>query len=305
MILIVILHALWAASVTSSKILLQYTQPIFLTGIRMFIAGGLLLAYQYFYAHDHFTFKRKHVGLYLKLIIIGIYLSYCLRFWALESITASKSMFLYNLAPFITSLYCYFFFNEKMTRKQWFGLLLGVVGLVPIFLTTTAAEKSFGEFLFISWPELATLFSVAAYSYSWIVMRTLIKDHSYSPMMVNGISMFAGGFLALITAFFVEGPFPVTDFWPFAGLLTFIILISNILCHNLYGHLLRHYSATFMSFAGFMGPPFAAFYGFILKNEVITWHFYASTIIVFFALYLFYKDERQQQNGLEIEMEQL
>ncbi len=267
----------------------------------MFIAGILLLIYQYFYAHEHFKFKRSHIPLYAQLIIIGTYASYILRFWALESLTASKSMFLYNCAPFMTSLYSYFFFSEKMTRKQWFGLFLGMVGLIPLLMSSSPAEQTFGEFLFISWPEVATILSVAAYSYSWIVMRTLIRDKSYSPMMVNGISMFAGGLLALITSFFVEGPFPVTNFWPFITLLAFIIIISNIICHNLYGHLLRKYSATFLSFAGFLGAPFAAIYGFFLKNEVITWHFYLSSVIVFVALYLFYKDE-MLQTGMEIDL---
>lgn len=301
MLLIILLHALWAGSVTCSKILLQYTEPIFLTGIRMFIAGLILLLYQYRYANHEFVLKRKDFFLYAQLIIIGIYISYVLRFWALESITASKSMFLFNCAPFMTSLYSYFLFKEKMTRKQWFGLILGMVGLIPILMSSTRAEQEVGEAFFISWPELATILSVAAYSYSWIIIRTLIRDKSYSPLMVNGISMFAGGLLALITAFFLEGIFPVTDVWPFLGLLTFIIIVSNIICHNLYGHLLRKYSATFLSFAGFLGAPFAAMYGYFLKNEVITWHFYVSGFIVFIALYLFYKDE-MLHTGMDIEL---
>ena len=303
MLLIIILHALWAGSVTASKILLNYTQPIFLTGIRMFIAGAILLLYQYFYDREQFTFKRKDWHLYAQLIFFGIYLSYIMRSWALENMSASKSMFLYNCAPFMSALYSYVLLNEKLTKKQWFGLCVGALGLVPILMTTSAAEKAGGEVFFISLAEIITFLSVAAYSYSWIVMRTLIREKEYSPIMVNGISMFLGGLLALVTAFFVEGPFPVTDFWPFAGLLTGIILVSNILCHNLYGHLLRKYSATFMALASFLGPPFAAVYGWALKNEVITWHFYASSVIVFFALYLFYTELEMQSTGdLELEV---
>lgn len=299
MLLIIILHALWAGSVTASKVLLTYTKPIFLTGIRMFISGSLLLLYQYIYKGERFNFQRRELSLYIQLTLIGIYISYIMRFWALGSISATKSMFLYNTAPFLSAIYSYVLFKEKMTTKQWIGLFVGVLGLIPILWTTSPAEQAFGEILFISWPELITFLSVAAYSYSWIVIRKLIRDHNHSPLLVNGVSMFFGGILALITAFFVEGTFPVTSFWPFASLLTFIILLSNILCHNLYGHLLRTYSATFMALAGFLGPPFAAFYGWFLKNEVVTWHFYVSTIIVFFALFLFYKDEMQ---GMEIDL---
>ncbi len=109
--------------------------------------------------------------------------------------------------------------------------------------------------------------------------------------MVNGICMTAGGFLALVTSFFTEEFMPVTNILPFVGLLAAVILISNLVCHNLYGYLLRKYTATFLSFAGFMGPLFAAFYGWLLMNEAITWHFYISSVIVFFGLFLFYQDE--------------
>jgi drug/metabolite transporter (DMT)-like permease len=294
MILIIIMYALWAASVSTSKAILAYTEPIFLTGSRFLIAGLILLIWQYLYAHEHFTFKRKDIWLYLQIIFFGVYATNILRFWALGSITASKSMFLFNIAPFLSSIYSYFAFDERMTRRQLGGLLLGLVGMIPILMTTTPAEQSLGEFFFISWPELATLLSVAAQSYSWIVMRTLVRDRSYSPMMVNGLSMTVGGLLALLTAFAVEGPLPVTNPLPFIGMLLFIIVVSNIISHNLYGHLLRTYTATFMSFAGFMAPLFAAAIGWAFKSEVITWHFYLSTIIVFVALYIFYKDELQK-----------
>ena len=74
-----------------------------------------------------------------------------------------------------------------------------------------------------------------------------------------------------------------------------VVLISNIVCYNLYGYLLKKYTATFVSFAGFMGPLFTALYGWILLGETVTWHFYASSIIVFIGLYFFYQEELQDR----------
>src|SRR5262245_36376825 len=118
MLLIVLLYALFAASVWSSKLLLSYTTPIFLTGIRMSLAGLILLGYQYLYAHEHFSFKRSHIGLYAQIILFGIYLTYILRFWGMIGMSASKAMFFFNLAPFLSSLYSYIFFDERMTKRQ-------------------------------------------------------------------------------------------------------------------------------------------------------------------------------------------
>lgn len=293
MFLIVILYALFASSFTMGKALLGYTTPAFLLGSRMFIAGVILLTYQYFFAHEHFRFKKKHLFLYAQIVILGICITYYLRFWSLQYMASSKAAFLYNLAPFTTALYSYFFFQEKLTRLQWFGLAIGFFGLVPILISTSPSEAKFGEWFYLSWPEVTLLFSVATHSYSWVVVRKLIRDKSYSPMMVNGLSMTTGGFIALVGSLFFEGIFPVSGspLWPFFVLLFLIILISNIICYNLYGYLLKKYTNTFLSFAGFLSPLFAAVYGWAFLQETITWHFYLSAVIVFIGLLLFYKDE--------------
>jgi len=291
MILVIVLYALFGASIMASKMILPFTKPIFLTGIRMFLGGAALLSYEYFHPHRSFRFHKEHIKYYLKIIIYGVYLTYILRFWALEYMPAFKLSFLFNLAPFLTSLYSFFIFKEKMSTKQWFGLSIGLMGLVPILIARAPAEAQFGELFLVSSPELAVMVAVACSSYSWIVMRTMVREHSYSPMMVNGITMTTGGFLALATSQVVEGFAPITSLVPFFMLLSFIILVSNIMCHNLYGHLLRSHTATFLSFAGFITPLFTALYEWLLLGTVITWHFYVSMIIVFVGLTLFYQDE--------------
>jgi drug/metabolite transporter (DMT)-like permease len=291
MFLIILLYALFAASIVGSKFIIPFTKPIFLTGIRMFLGGIILLSYQYFHPKQEFKFQWKDAFIYLQLIIFGIVVAYSLRFWALESMPAYKLSFILNSSPFLTSLYSYLLFKEKLSVKQWLGLGIGFLGLIPLLLTTTPAEAHMGEFLFISWPEIAVLASAAATSYGWIIMRTLVKQKNYSPLMANGISMTSGGFLALCISPFFEGFMPVTNLFKFSLILCFIIVVSNLICHNLYGHLLRHHTATLLSFAGFMTPLFAALYEWALRGTKITTHFYISCVVVFIGLYLFYQDE--------------
>lgn len=291
MILIAVLYALFASSFSMGKVLLQYTTPIFLTGIRMLAGGLILLAYQYLSPKHNFYFKKKHLWLFFQIVLFGVYFNYILRFWALQSLTSSKTCFIYNLAPFMSAIYSYYFFREKITHRKILGLAIGFVGMIPILLTSSSSEQTVGEMFFLSLPELAVIASVALHAYSWVVMRKLIRDKSYSPTLVNGLTMTAGGFLALITSFAYGEVFPVSNIVPFSGWLAAVVIISNIICYNLYGKLLKKYSATFLSFAGFLAPLFAAFYGWGLLGETITWHFYASSVLVFVGLYLFYKEE--------------
>jgi len=292
MSLIILLYALFASSFSLGKILLGYTTPVFLTGIRMFAGGLILLAYQYFSPNHNFYIKKKHIWYFVQIILFGVYFNYILRFWALQSLTSYKTAFIYNLSPFMSAIYSYFFFKEKLVGRKLYGLIIGFLAMIPILITSSPTEKFLGEISFLSLPEIAVFISVAFHSYSWVVMRKLVKDKSYSPVMVNGITMAAGGILALVTSMITEGFFPVTNTIPFVGWLAAVIIISNIFCYNLFGHLLKKYTATFLAFAGFLGPLFAALYGWLLLGEKVTWHFYISSIFVFFGLYLFYQDEK-------------
>lgn len=291
MLLIILLYALFGSSFPLSKTILKIISPIFYTGIRMVVAGLLLLAYQFFYAHHHFKFRLSNIWLYAQVAFFGVYLTYILRFVGLSELSSAKTAFLFNFMPFFSAFYSYFFFKEKLTRQQWLGLLIGFIGFLPILISTSPVEKKLGEFLFISWYELAVLLAVACQSYSWIIMRKLVREKEYAPSMINGMTMTIGGLAAFITAFFWEGPQEVSSPVTLTGWLMLVILISNIICHNLYGYLLKKYTATFLAFAGFLGPLFSAFYGWLFLGEMITWHFYLSAILVFIGLFMFYKHE--------------
>lgn len=299
MTLIVLMYALFGASVSMGKALLAYTTPLFLIGSRMCIGGGILLTYTYITQKATFNVQRKDWIHFIEVTILGIYLTYIMRVWALQYLPSFKTCFLYNLSPFMASFYSYFMLNEKMTFHQWIGLGIGFLGMIPILLSSTPAEASMGEFMNISWPELLVIASVATHSYSWIIVRKLVKFKKYSPLMVNSVTMSLGGILAITTSFFYDGFFPVKNVQKFSILLAAIILISNIICHNIYGHLLKKYTATFIAFTGFLAPLFSALYGWAFLNEVITWHFYVSTLIVLVGLGIFYKDELLQQKQVE------
>lgn len=294
MTLIVLLYALFGSSFPIAKLLLSYTTPLFLLASRLLMAGPLLLMYQYIWGRHAFRIEWKHAWYFTQIVVLGMYLNYLLRFWALNDLPSWKVSFLFNASPFFSAVYSYFFFGERMTRTQFLGLAIGCIGLTPILMTTSMSEQSLGEMFFISWQELFVLTAVGLHTYCWVLVRILVKSNAYTPMMINGVAMTLGGLLALGTCFAVGEYFPVEKPLPFLQWLTTIVIISNIVCHNLYGYLLKRYSATFMAFAGFMGPLFSALYGWGLLGEVITWHFFASCILVFFGLYIFHKDELER-----------
>ena len=292
MIRIAIMYGLFALSIQISKNILQYTHPIFMAGSRMIIAGALLLAYQYFAPHAIFKLRRKHAWLYAKIVISGFYLAYIFRFMSLNNLSPSKLSFIYNASPIFTALFCYLLFKEPISKRQWSGLCIALIGMFIIFIPKTSGEIGSPQFFFIGLPELTALAAVACHSYSWIRLGRLITHHNYSTQMANGLCMILGGTLSFITSLALESTPLVTQPMKFLFLLALVIIVSNILAHNMYGSALKRYSPTFVSLAGFSCPLYNAVIDWYFRGEIITWHFYAATIIVFTGLYVFNLDEK-------------
>lgn len=296
MFLVVLLYALFASVFTIAKTGLEYSQPFFLVGSRMLLAGVIMLAYQFLFNRKQFTFEKRHLWRIFRLALFNIYLTNAFEFWGLKYLTSFKTCFIYSLSPFASAILSYFMFADKLSPKKWVGLIIGFAGFLPILLNETSSEEQAGHFFFLSWAEIAVMLAAVSSVYGWILLKKLVKENGYSPIMANGLSMLIGGAMALAHSLCVEdwNPVPVTEALPFFECAILLILISNLTCYNLYGYLLKRYSATFISFAGFTTPLFTAFFGWLYLGEVVTWPFYASAIIVFAGLFTFYQEELRQ-----------
>lgn len=300
--LILVLYMVLASAFTFGKAVLAYTQPIFFIGIRMVFAGIILLGYTYMRTSTLPSIRMRHaVPLFVQIIFFHIYLTYICEFVALQYVTSWKASLLFNLSPFITALFSYHFFQERLGVQKWLGLALGCVGFIPVLIMHGPTEGA--SLFFISWPEFLLLISVVSSVHGWLVMKKLIGQ-GYNPIYINGVGMFIGGTLALLTSLVVEtGPRLIVHTTMlhtlalFCGYTMGLILVANIIFYNLYGFLLQRYSATLLSFAGFTCPLFTAFYGWLFLGEQVQGWFFLSILMIFGGLYIFYRDELAQVRG--------
>lgn len=293
MFLVLLVYALFASVFTTGKTALEYSSPFFLVGSRMLIAGLILLAYQYLFHREKFKIHRSDWGHIVLMALFTIYLTNVFEFWGLKYLTSFKTCFIYSLSPFLSAFLSYLILKERLSVKKWIGLIVGFSGFIPILLAQTASEETAGHLWVFSWAELSVVMATICSVYGWILLKQAVSHQGYSPVMVNGSSMALGGAMALIHSLCVEtwDPIPVTELYPFATCALILIIISNFICYNLYGYLLKKHSATFMSFAGLSTPLFTALFGWFFLGELVTWPFYVSLIIVSAGLLLFYQEE--------------
>lgn len=278
--------------------MLSYGPPTFLTAARMILAGLILMVYLHLKRRTEFRLTKRQVFSLALLAIFSIYLTNICEFWGLKYLSAAKACFIYSLSPFFAAIFSYFHFKEKMSPRKWIGFAIGFLGFIPVLLNQSGAEDLLSVTSWLSLPELAVMGAALFSVYGWVILRVTVKDQNVTPLMANGASMLFGGFLALIHSFFIDAwsPLPVATHHlaPLALTILSMTFISNIVCFNLYGYLLKRFTATLLSFVGLLSPIFASLSSWALLGETPSWVIFAGTSIMLFGMWIVYKAELRQ-----------
>jgi len=113
MMLITLLILLFALAFNVSKFVLGYVDPFFLMGLRLPITGIIFLTtYRLWYGPLPSITKKDRL-LFFQTLFFGIYLFVFLDLWSLQRLTAGKTAFLFNLTPFVSALFSYFYFLNE------------------------------------------------------------------------------------------------------------------------------------------------------------------------------------------------
>lgn len=177
------------------------------------------------------------------------------------------------------------------------GFGIGFLGFIPVLMMQSGSESLMTAFSIISYPELAVMGAALFSVYGWVLLRVVVKDQTVSPLAANGVSMLIGGALALGHSYLVEAWAPAlteTHFYPCLKWVSIMTFLSNIICYNLYGYMLRRFTATFLSFMGLLSPIFASLTAWILLGERPSWIIFGSTTILCMGLFIVYRAELKQ-----------
>lgn len=288
-----------ATGFIANKLILAYISPGLLVGLRMLIAGAILISVALWYGR--WTFLSKVQQRWLQLLILSSFAAFIpalLKAYALKHTYSSKVALIGSLDPFLTALYAYILWREPLTLKKWLGILLAVTGTCVLIISHSAenAATILGP---ISWGELAALGAAAISRYGWIKIQQLLKANIFNVQEINGITMLCAGIYSLAsTAIFMPAAFTINWTWGMGLLLAYTVLGGNIVGYQLYSYMLKKHSATFVSLAGFSMPIFVYLLGWLVVGETLYPSFILASLITFGGMLVFYQDELQTQKSL-------
>jgi len=281
-----------ATGVIANKFILGTWSPLVLVGVRMLPAGICLLAVAFYKQRAGLWQRIRQQWPYLLLLAsFATFFPAILKAYALKHTLSSRVALIGSLDPFLTALYSYILWHERLNNKKWLGILLGFIGtlVLVIIRTKNGAQELFG---LTGLAELAAFGSVCISRYGWIKVQQQLKSSTFNVKEINGLCMFFSGIYGVILALiFCPSAFVVALDWKTLAALGYTIVGGNIIGYSLYSQLLKKHSATFVSLAGFSMPIFVYLLGWLLLGESLYPSFIIAGLITFAGLLIFYQEE--------------
>jgi len=296
MIIIFLAYFFIASAISANKVLLGFLPLSFFVGLRYICAGMIMITYNYFTSNRmRFSYFKRDIPKILTIALFTTTIPTLLKNYGIKHMLSSKAAMIGSIDPFVTAIYAYILFSEKLTWKKFLGILIGFLGVSIIILAKKPGEPSLMAWFEISFPELATIGAVIIGRYGWILIRSVLKKDRYTPTQINGLTMFVSGMIAFSyylytyytgTAEAIHIPSTTT----FISLFAYTVIAGNILGYALYAISFKRYQITFVSIAGFSIPIFVTLIGWSLLGEKITPLFILAAFIIFAGLILFHYD---------------
>jgi drug/metabolite transporter (DMT)-like permease len=260
--LFIILCIVWGSTWTAIKLGLQDAPPIWSSGMRITLAGFILLAYNYLKGNSYPAgWREKWRVAWLGILMYG--LSYFLVYWAVQYISSALASILFASFPFFIIIYVPIFIkDEKNTLKSIIGVITGFIGIIIIFAGPISLDSN------TLTGAALVIIATASSAYCTVHIKAFLRDQPIFPMMA--MQMTIGGVLTLIVAALTEdlARFNVTALS--VGSIVYLATFGSVLTFGGYYWLLTRINTLKLSLIAFITPIIAILLGYMILDEVLT-----------------------------------
>ena len=251
---------LWSSAFITTKPIIDSSEPFSALAFRFFfVAVGFYLFT--LYSNKSIIVKKRNIfeSLFSGLLFHGFYLGGVFFSISIGMPTGIAALIV-TLQPILTNILSGPILNERVTVKQWLGVLLGFVGATLVLGLDIGSEIPIAGLV-------ATIIALIAITTSTIWQKKLSNN---LPLSVSNMYQAIGGFTfhLLIIIFFVK---PYINFSQ-----TFIIAMSHQIFLVSFGaftilmFLIKNNSASKTVSIFFLIPATSAFMAWLFLNESLT-----------------------------------
>ena len=279
----------WGTTYLASRISAHYIPGLFVSGVRQFIGGLLMVAY---FKSKGYSWPDKKS--WIKIAIQGVLLlciSNGLLTWALEYINSGLAAIIAGLVPLFVALFSILLLRfAKFTRLMVIGLIIGFGGVAIIFY------EHFSQLVNSKFAFGIGLSLIATICWSFgTVFASRFKPKT-EILFAVGLQMLIAGFVLLIVCW-IFGKYVnlvTTDHRALWGLV-YLIFVGSLLAYSAYVFAITKLPPTQVSVYAYINPIVAVILGWMILNEQMSFNVITGTIVTLVGVYVVNKEFRKQK----------
>lgn len=205
--------------------------------------------------------------------------------YALKNISSGLQSIFISTIPMFTVFWVYFFYKEeKITKLKVSSVVIGLLGLIALFLSGVTGLSEEGSLLI---GGLLALLGVQGLAISNITNK---KDSQIIPAKTYLLTQWiAATFISIVLFNFLGGRVVLLTQPEILKLLGLVFI--DIFNYSLFFYTIKRLSATFTTLVDYVVPIVGIIVGYIFLDEVISNIFFVTLTMIFISLYLAVKDE--------------
>jgi drug/metabolite transporter (DMT)-like permease len=294
--LMILLIIFWGSSFVVVKVLLEDgLSPIAIATYRFLVAGVLfliaLLAKRQFNPNSKIRVERKDLLTLLALALMGVTFFFTIQYTGIQLAGASIAAILVCLlSPILITVFSDRFFGERLTKRQFIGIVTAVAGTLLVVSTDllnleTSIASLVGTLILLSTPVLWA-------AYSLLGQKIMRKYDAF--LVVSYVSLLGG--LCLIPFSLAENSFSQiltlnTTQW--IGIL-YLASTCSLLGYYIWFYVLKKAGVTASAFL-FAEPLITAIFAVVFVNEALYFPVIAGAVLIFIGVFLVTLRSRKPQ----------
>jgi drug/metabolite transporter (DMT)-like permease len=280
------IYVLWGATFLAIRIAVLEVPPLFASGVRFFIAGGLLYLFMRLRGEPLPT-RIQWRGIALASLSMFV-VTYAALFWAEQYVASGMTSIIEATLPITTIALEVFVFRQQPFRwRTATAVLLGFAGVAILLF------RGDGQALALV-PSLIILVAGVSWSFGAVLTRTLPRPRSAA--LAAGAQMLLGGAVLLVLSA-LTGELHT---WPAisgraAMALLYLVTAGSLIGFTAYLWLLTRMSATRVASHAYVNPLVAVALGYFAAGEVVTPRMLFAAALVLTGVFLLLKSPRAAQ----------
>jgi len=280
---------------TSAIFIKSSTEPsILVAAFRLLIASILLSPFYVLAFKKHRTqYKFAHLR---ATVWPGIILGLHFITWitGVRYTLIANATLIVTMTPVVMPFFLFFLFRQKLTRAEWLGTMLAVMGV----LVLTGSDFQFSPQHFRG--DMICLLSLVLLTY-YLVLARIHRDIPSIWLYLVPLYFFAGLFCLLLTPVFQVNPikdYALREIIIILGLA----LIPTVLGHSLFNYCMRHLPSQFVAIVTPSEFIIAGILAYFFFQEVPEWTFYLACLLLLTGILAVLKDQSQEFPSVDTEL---